>query len=245
MIANQNQERPIQTQTTRTPPPKMKITIVQTRHEKGNSSKGQETLLKILSAARSVLVDVGYNAFTMRKIAETADMSIGNLSYYYKSKQLLLSDLLDAVIERYLRIFDDITRDKNLTDEQKMKQVICSIILDCERKETTHFFPELWALANHNEEAAAGMDLLYERARSVIDRLIPRLNPSLSQDQCVLISLFISASLEGQAMFVGYNKKGAHHREAMAELAAETFLNVVLDAKPSQETTSASEAVRA
>lgn len=221
----------------------MKITTIQTRHERGNSRKGQETLLNILSAARAVLVDVGYNAFTMRKIAEKAEMSIGNLSYYYRSKQLLLSDLLDAVIERYLRMFDDITNDQNLTDEEKMKEVICAIILDYERKETTHFFPELWALANHNEEAAAGMDLLYERARSAFDLLIPRLNPSLSRQQCDLISLFISGSLEGQTMFVGYNKKGAHYREAMAELAAETFLNMVLVAKPSQETSSASAAV--
>lgn len=223
----------------------MKITTVQSRHERGNSRKGQETLLKILSAARAVLVDVGYNAFTMRKIAEKADMSIGNLSYYYKSKQLLLSDLLDAVIERYLLIFDDITNDQNLTDEQKMKEIICSIILDYERKETTHFFPELWALANHNEDAAAGMDLLYERARTAFDLLIPRLNPSLSREQCDLISLFISGSLEGQTMFVGYKKKGAHFREAMAELAADTFLNMVLVAKPSPETSSAASAVGA
>lgn len=223
----------------------MKITTVQSRHERGNSRKGQETLLKILSAARAVLVDVGYNAFTMRKIAEKADMSIGNLSYYYKSKQLLLSDLLDAVIERYLLIFDDITNDQNLTDEQKMKEIICSIILDYERKETTHFFPELWALANHNEDAAAGMDLLYERARTAFDLLIPRLNPSLPREQCDLISLFISGSLEGQTMFVGYKKKGAHYRESMAELAADTFLNMVLVAKPSPETSSAASAVGA
>lgn len=213
----------------------MKITSVQTRHEKGNSPKGEEAILNILTAARAVLVDVGYNAFTMRKISQAAGMSLGNVSYYYKSKQLLLSDLLDAVIERYIGIFDGIMHNPKLSDAEKLKQIIEEIVLDYERKETTHFFPELWALANHNKDAAMGMDMLYKRARASLDELIDKLNPTLSQRQKDVLSLFISASLEGQTMFVGYEKSAANKREEIAQLASETFLNMVLNAKPTDK----------
>ena len=216
----------------------MKIKNIQTRHERGNSRKGEEQLLNILSASRSVLIDVGYSSFTMRKIAEKARMSLGNLSYYYKSKQAILSDLLDAVMDNYQEILDEIVYDPKLSDKEKLKKTIKTIILDLGRKETTHFFPELWALANHNKEAATGMDLLYQRERKIFDLLISRLNPDLSSEHCGLLSLFISTSLEGQTMFVGYKKPSAEQREALAELASDILLKMVLEAKPSAKTNS-------
>lgn len=212
----------------------MELSKVLKRNARSNTPKGAETVEKILRAAKSVLIDVGYNGFTMRKISEKADISLGNLSYYYNSKQLLLSDLLEAVLERYLGIFDNIIHDLQMSDADKLKQIIRTIVLDFENRETTHFFPELWALANHNRNAATGMDLLYERARSSFDILIPRLNPALSRTDCDLLSLFISASLEGHTMFLGEGKSDAHRREDIAELASTTFLNMVLNAKPSQ-----------
>lgn len=210
----------------------MKFTKLQTRHEKGHSPKGEEAILAILSAAAKVLVEHGYGAFTLRKISQAAGMSLGNVSYYYKTKQLLLSDLLDAVIQRYIGVFDGIRHNPSLSDAEKFKRIIEEIVLDYERKETTRFFPELWALANHNEDAAKGMDMLYERARGSLDDLIHRLNPDLPKKQKDLLSLFISASLEGQTMFVGYKKYNADKRADIARLASETFLNMVLNAKP-------------
>lgn len=212
----------------------MEISKVLKRNSRSNSPKGAETVGKILRAAKSVLIDVGYNDFTMRKISKKANMSLGNLSYYYNSKQLLLSDLLEAVLERYLGMFDSIMHNLQMSDADKLKQIIKTIVLDFENKETTHFFPELWALANHNKDAEAGMDLLYKRARSSFNILIPRLNPTLSKEDCDLLTLFISASLEGHTMFLGEGKSDAHHRENIAELASTTFLNMILNAKPSQ-----------
>ena len=67
--------------------------------------KGISRLISILNAAREVFIEAGYAALTMRKVAARAGISIGNLNYYYRTKEDLLRDLLEYVINDYLEEF--------------------------------------------------------------------------------------------------------------------------------------------
>lgn len=66
-------------------------------HRAGTATyeKGEARLARILDAAAEVFMEAGYSGLTMRKIAERADISIGNLNYYYRAKTDLLRDLID------------------------------------------------------------------------------------------------------------------------------------------------------
>ena len=52
---------------------------------------------KIREAARVLFNEHGYNNVTMRDIAEAAGISVGNLTYHYKRKELLMEA---AIVER-------------------------------------------------------------------------------------------------------------------------------------------------
>lgn len=197
------------------------------------SRKGNQRIDQIIRAARDTLIRGGYQSFTMRAVAAECGISVGNLNYYYASKADLLADLLETVIAGYLRDFDDILSASDpQSPEQALERVIRFIIADLGTQETTVFFPELWALANHDANASKRMHELYAKARLVFDALISRINPALATMEARQVSLFLSASLEGHTMFLGYKKPWAKHRQPLSNIAVKAMLDLVRSVKP-------------
>ncbi len=199
----------------------------QSRHVGASSPKGEERVVEILNAAREVLIDKGYAGLSMRKIAQRAGISIGNLSYYYKTKEAILHDLIDAVVEAYFEVWADIIQEDGKSDSEKLHKILEQVVLDLGERHTTHFFPELWALANHDEHAAKNVSHMYERAWEIIGDLIGRINPSLTAENRRLVTMFIGTSIEGFTPFIGYKKPFAEDRKVFAGFAPKVFVGLV------------------
>jgi AcrR family transcriptional regulator len=60
-------------------------------------SRGEQTRAAILDAALGLFEEVGYDATTMRAIAERAGGSVGNAYYYFDSKEHLIQGFYDRV----------------------------------------------------------------------------------------------------------------------------------------------------
>lgn len=198
----------------------------------GGYSKGQARVVEILEAALDVLLDEGYQALTMRRIAKACGITVGNVTYYYKTKDDLIRDLTSSVLESYIDVFSHIAEDKSLTVEERFVAVVRLILEDITSKKTTHFFPELWALANHDPFIAERVNEMYIGARKVLNTLIPALNPSLNEDEAELMALFVSASLEGTTVFAGHNKPWQHRMPEIEGIAAKSLLDCVKTITP-------------
>ncbi|EHL09108.1 transcriptional regulator, TetR family [Desulfitobacterium hafniense DP7] len=61
-------------------------------------AKTEDNRLKILEAAQKIVSEKGVYNSSLRAIAEEAGVSTGTLYYYYKSKDLLLSDLMNHLM---------------------------------------------------------------------------------------------------------------------------------------------------
>ena len=59
------------------------------------------TKIRILEAARTVLIEQGSGAFSMRKVAAEANLALGNVQYHYKTKTDLLTELLAWYLSTY------------------------------------------------------------------------------------------------------------------------------------------------
>ncbi len=197
------------------------------KRDNSASERGQQAVAAILTAARDVLVEEGYPRLTMRNVADRADITVGNLSYYYANKEDLLHDLLEAVIQGYVEDFDRIAQNPARTPEERLEDMIRFVVGDLATKETTGFFPALWALANHNEFAAKEMSNVYEVERDAFSRVIAILRPDLGKKDRDLLALFISASIEGHTMFIGYKREKASAGEAIANIAVYSFIALV------------------
>lgn len=191
------------------------------------SQKGRQTLLKILSAARDVFIENGYGEFNLKRVSERCGLARGNVTYYFPSRDALLQALLRAVISGYTWDFDHIMGDEETSAEDKFVAIVRLIIEDLGTRETSIFFPELWALANRSDYAAMEMEQLYADARKYLVDLIAEINPGLSLDGQQAVALFCSAALEGQTPFVGHGRAHRRRLPQIANIAANALLETV------------------
>lgn len=198
----------------------------------GVYGRGSDTVDLILKAALDVLVDEGAAAFTLRRIAARCDMKVGNLSYHFARKEMLIQLLLDDLLDYYERLLDDTVRQPGLTPEEQLHRMIGLVLDDIGSKRTTHVFIELWALANHNLFVAERVAAFYRRAHANIAAAIAPLNPALSPEQVEVVARFISASLEGTTIFAGHGKPWAHQMPQLKALAAASLVNLARTIRP-------------
>lgn len=107
----------------------------------GGYSKGRETREMILRAALSILIDEGYRAMSMRRVAAACGMKFGNLTYHYRTREDLVRELLDAVIRSYEQEFDAIVHGAGLSPEQRLERYCLLVLNDITTRKTTRLFP--------------------------------------------------------------------------------------------------------
>lgn len=193
----------------------------------GGYQKGQDTRELILRTALSILIEEGYRAMSMRRVAAACGMKFGNLTYHYRSREDLVRELLEAVIRSYEREFEQIIHMPGVPAEDRLNR-ICNLVLDGIRsKKTTHFFPELWALSNHDSFVLERVQELYTRARAPLIEIIAEMRPDLAAAEHEVLALFISGSMEGLTIFAGYGKPFEPRMAQLERIAVRSFVAVV------------------
>lgn len=197
----------------------------------GKSIKGQLTSLSILLSAEKLITEQGYHNFSLRKIADTAELTLGNLQYYFPNKDALMKAMLDNCIQRYLDKFEQLRLEGEKDPETQFRSIIKEVLIDLNKKTTTYFFPEIWSLSNHNQHADEFMDQMYERYRATLITEIAQLNPELNSQQLKRLAIFITSSIEGHTMFIGYKKPFEKETDNIIEMACQSFLWLIRSGK--------------
>ena len=192
----------------------------------GTYSRGTETVDAILKAALSVLMDEGAGAFTIRRIAAACGMKVGNVSYHFPRKELLVQVLLDDILVNYDKKLEAQVRQPALSAEERLRLVIVICLEDIAGKRTTRLFSEIWALANHNEFIAERVRVFYQRVHDYIGEYVGQLNPALSAQEVQTVALYISASMEGATPFLGYEKPWADKMPAFIAIATKALVEL-------------------
>jgi AcrR family transcriptional regulator len=185
---------------------------------------GRARIYQILETAVDLLIAEGYHAVTLRELARRCDISVGTISYYYKSKEELARDLIQAVINPYLDVFGQIIEDDSRSAETKLIDIVHVTISDIGTEKTSKLFPELWALSNHDPFVAEQVEDLYAKVRNVYKKIIAEINPNLNDEIYEVLALFMSASLEGSTIFIGHGKRWSKLADSMTKLYGDSFL---------------------
>ena len=191
----------------------------------GRYKKGKDSAEKILQAATDLLIDSGYHNFSLRKVADAVGIRLGNLQYYFPTKDSLVEALLDRTIQAYVEDFENLRQQGS--PREQFKAIIREVLTDLGTRETTLFFPELWSLSNHEENITRLMDDMYAKYRKVLCEVIADLNPDLSADQVKRLALFMSCSMEGHTVFIGHKKPWRKETDNIVEMATQSFLWLV------------------
>lgn len=192
----------------------------------GTYSRGTETVDAILKAALGVLIDEGAAAFTIRRIAAACGMKVGNVSYHFPRKEMLVQVLLDELLASYEKLLETRVRKPDLSTEERLRLLIVMCLEDIAGKRTTRLFTELWALANHDDFIADRVRGFYQRVHDFIGEYVVALNPALTAEEVRIVSLYISASMEGSTPFLGFEKPWADRMPAYTSIAVFALLQL-------------------
>lgn len=195
----------------------------------GGYRKGHETREQILTAALHLLVEEGFRAMTMRRIAAACGMKLGNLTYHFASREDLIQALLDAVISAYEVEFEPITHEPGVPPDVRLGRYCQLILEDIRSKKTTRVFPELWALSSHDPFVLERVQELYTRARAPLVEIIGEMRPDLAAQDREDLALFVSASMEGTTVFAGHDKPFEPRMQALEAIAIQSFVRIIRD----------------
>jgi AcrR family transcriptional regulator len=200
----------------------------------GAYARTAETIEQILNATLDVLIEEGYAALTMRRVAAKCGTRAGNISYHFPTKEALLHGLLDAVLEQYVERSTRLRQQMQLDDREGVAGAIVYLLQDIQTFQTTHLFPELWSMANHDPAIEARLQEFYDKLRQSHIQTMLRINPSLSYTDAETLCLFISSFIEGSTVFIGNGKKYADRMPDIAALAIRSFSTLIETVTPAE-----------
>jgi AcrR family transcriptional regulator len=162
-----------------------------------HSEKGLSTRDKILRAARNTLIEKGYEGLVLRELADTLGIKLGNLQYYFKTKDLLvLAVFAEEARDDLLALTGEIT--ELLPRFEKMVERLVSRW----RGNSGVLFSMLGTLALHHSEFKKLHRDNYANFYLALNPIVAELNPTLSESQRSLKVRLITALIDGSSMQV-------------------------------------------
>lgn len=198
----------------------------------GGYARGAATAEAIVKAARKVLIEDGAAHFTVRRIAAECGMKVGNVSYHFPRKEMLVQLMLDDMLDSYDKVLESEVRQPGLSPRERLRRVIALCLEEIAGKRTTRLFTELWAMANQNAVVAERVALFYARVHGVICEYVGELNPALSPQEAQTVALYISASMEGATPFLGFEKPWAAQMPAFIAIAGKALVDLACTITP-------------
>ncbi|NMO14578.1 TetR family transcriptional regulator [Pyxidicoccus fallax] len=183
---------------------------------RGASRKGQERSEAILEAAEGLLVDEGHAALTLRGVAQRAGIRLGNLQYYFATREELVAALLTRVLERAKARLAE--RVDAAGDSVGALDKALEFLLEDQREPASYrLFYDLWALAAREPAIAAELRRFYAHYTDAAAELLTRVAPELPRAEVRARAELLVSLLEGLSLFRS-GTAGAPDRRVEAEL---------------------------
>jgi AcrR family transcriptional regulator len=192
------------------------------RHRR-NTEKGNSTAAAILEQTKNILSEDGLAAISIRSVAERCQMSPGNVTYYFRTKEILFAELAKYLFARWNRRFYQKIPDFSASPLDTFVFSIEYMIEENKRPKSSNMLLEMWAMSNHSPAVMTMMDVFYGQMRSWIECLLQAANPLQSKATRLLRAALITAQIEGLMILIGPNRvdhpelRGLE-REAIAQI---------------------------
>jgi AcrR family transcriptional regulator len=189
----------------------------------GRAVRGEATRLRILDAARDVLVERGYSGTSTRAVADRAETQLSLVHYHFGGKQQLLVAVLERQNEQLLE------RQRGLFAEpgplSEKWRTACQFLDDDVESGYVRVLWELWTAGLADPELAARWRSTMGGWRDLLESVFADWAASLELElpmsprllASLVANIFQGIEIE---LLAGVSEHEAPHREALEELGA-------------------------
>jgi AcrR family transcriptional regulator len=190
---------------------------------------GNKQAIRILDAAREVFVREGTTAFSARRVAKAAGLSLGSVQHVFPTTNQLLAAMIVHVRDSYDAAYRSLEQRLPFSAEERLGAVIDYLVADICKKDTRHFFLGFWALSCHNPLAYRSLCEAYDWQVKHVAGFIASARPQLSDDQLLEKARHISALIEGTMLFVGMAERKLNANSPMIVSLREQIWSMIND----------------
>ena len=158
-------------------------------------TKGEIRSMQIIAIARSVLIKYGYDRFVLRDIAKSANMTLGNLQYYFKTREDLIEALGRAEIARNLGIMK-ISKKEAHTPHDNLRYLVRSVVKDWQN-EGGKVYAVIALLAMHQPRFARLHVEIYTLFYSALSGVLAQSQPGTPDEVLMQRTRVITSLLDG------------------------------------------------
>ena len=157
----------------------------------------------ILAATQELLVEQGGPQLTMRKVAERAGISLGNLQYHFSKREVLLQALLGEFLSEYETSMAQLAARPSGNLQRDLEKLFITVFSHPDIEACGFVFKELWAEAQHDNEMKLAMTAYYERLNSFYVLLLSELSgvsphsPGMKQAVAMVVPLMEGYCITG------------------------------------------------
>jgi AcrR family transcriptional regulator len=130
-------------------------------------------------------------------------MTVGNVGYYFPSKDSLLAALAEHIFDRWDARF----RRHALPDlpggQASFAYSVRFMIEENKRPRTRSLLLEMWAMANRSRAIRGMMDTFYRRMRAWIEAMLADIDPAAGAHARHMRAALITAQIEGLMLLIG------------------------------------------
>ena len=139
----------------------------------------------LLNCAMTILKESGDQGLTMRKVAQTADMRLSNVQYYFKTKELLLGALLEGFLLEYAESMQLFSPSDQHDSEKKLGLLALHILNDIESSDCAVVFKEIWSIAERNSVVKKALNEYYKKLYAMLFDALKQAAPENCQEKKV------------------------------------------------------------
>lgn len=188
---------------------------------------GKETAARLVEAAYELLESQNLEHFSMRSVAQRADVSLANLQYYFPTRSDLAKALYFYIEARYQTAYDKCTSTAPASPIERLKAVLRFNMQDITKRPTRRFFIQFWALLGSMDNFSGKcLGELYAINIKQLSEHIQPLRPDVSPEEVARRATLIAAITEGLTVVMGSVKKDDPESENLLESAFKLMINI-------------------
>ncbi|MCE8000164.1 MAG: TetR/AcrR family transcriptional regulator [Rhodobiaceae bacterium] len=170
-------------------------------------TKGQIRRAEIISLGRDLLIEEGYDAFVLRTIAARAEITLGNLQYYFPVREDLLEEIVRQEFERSLSTVRQAIAHLGAA-ETRLTHMVHQLLEDWNQT-GGRIYAVTFMLALHQERFRHLHKRHYRHFYQAVADLVRELNPTLSTDDALKRARIVTTLMDGSLFQVAPHGRGS------------------------------------
>ena len=190
---------------------------------KKNQNKTVNQKEKIINCAALLFAKYGYNATSIKSIAESCKVSKSLIYHYYFSKEDMLYDIAQSHINKLISIIDDCSRLKFESNQLKLKKIISQFMIEYKTSKNRHkiLIQDIEFLKPSRQKKIKSLQMRVVRS---IAEILKKINPQIDEVKDLIP---VTMGLFGMInwTFTWINPSGKMTYKDVSDLFTNIFIN--------------------